>query len=131
MERNTRQRQAIVDVLADAPGPLSPREVLDRAKAKVSRLGMATVYRTLASLVDAGDVTTVDVPGQPARYEPAGKGHHHHFHCTVCERLYEVDGCPGNLAGLAPPGFSVTGHDLTLIGICRACGGRRRSPPSP
>jgi Fur family ferric uptake transcriptional regulator len=125
MERNTKQRQAIAEVLAGASGPLSPREVLDRAKHKVTQIGMATVYRTLGSMVELGQAVTVDVPGQPARYEPAGKGHHHHFHCTVCERLYEVEGCPGNLAALAPPGFSVVSHELTLIGVCQTCARKR------
>ncbi|MDX2118142.1 MAG: transcriptional repressor [Planctomycetota bacterium] len=125
MERNTKQRQAIADVLAAAAGPLSPREVLDRASKQITGLGMATVYRALAAMVEAGQVITVDVPGQPARYEPAGKGHHHHFHCTSCERLFEVEGCPGDLSSLAPPGFTVVGHDLTLIGVCKACSSKR------
>jgi Fur family ferric uptake transcriptional regulator len=32
-----------------------------------------------------------------------------------------VEACPGNLAALAPPGFTVEDHDLTLYGACVDC----------
>lgn len=109
-----------------ASRPLSPREILDAAQKSVEKLGMATVYRTLRSMVDDKAVVVVDVPGDAARFEIAGKDHHHHFHCTKCKKVYEVDGCPGELAHLTPPGFVLEGHDLTLIGKCAGCVGRKK-----
>jgi hypothetical protein len=61
------------------------------------------------------------LPGEVARYELAGGGHHHHFQCLSCQRVFEVEACPGNLASLAPPGFTVEDHDLTLYGRCNEC----------
>jgi Fur family ferric uptake transcriptional regulator len=51
----------------------------------------------------------------------AGGRHHHHFQCTRCQRVFDVDACPGDLSGLAPPGFAVEDHDLTLYGRCKEC----------
>ena len=122
MQRNTRQRQAIKQVIERADRPLSPQEIHEAAAREAEGLGIATVYRTIKSLVEAGELTAVDVPGEPPRYEPAGKDHHHHFHCTRCGRVFEVEDCPGKLQDLAPRGFRVEGHHLTLYGACAECG---------
>lgn len=47
--------------------------------------------------------------------------HHHHFHCTQCNRVYPIHACPGPMNDLAPPGFEVERHDLTLRGRCAHC----------
>lgn len=47
--------------------------------------------------------------------------HHHHFHCTACDRVFPIHACPGSMSDLAPPGFEVQHHDLTLRGRCASC----------
>jgi Fur family ferric uptake transcriptional regulator len=121
MERATRQNTAIREAIAAAGRPLSPTEVLDEARRHVAALGLATVYRNLKSLVDAGAIQVVTLPGEVARYETAQHGHHHHFRCDACQRVFDVHQCPGDLAGLAPPGFAVSRHEITLYGLCSDC----------
>lgn len=121
MERRTRQRDAIQDVVHDAQRPLSAAEIHEQAALHLTGLGIATVYRTLKSLIDAGDIVTVTLPGDTPRYERAALGHHHHFHCRSCGRVFEVNGCPKNLARLAPRGFTVDDHEVVLYGRCRGC----------
>lgn len=125
MERNTRQRSAIREAIAQAGRPLLPQEVLDVAQATAPGLSIATVYRNLRALLDEGALRTVLLPGENARYELAHTGHHHHFQCLSCQRVFEVTACPGDLASLAPAGFTVEDHDLTLYGRCRDCGAAR------
>lgn len=121
MERNTRQRSAIRDAIAVADRPLLPQEVLDAAQATSPGLGMATVYRNLKALVDEGEVCAVQLPGENPRYEIAGGHHHHHFQCRQCQRVFDVHACPGDLGRLAPQGFTVEAHELTLYGRCSDC----------
>jgi Fur family transcriptional regulator, ferric uptake regulator len=121
MERATRQRAAIRNVVTSAGRPLLPQEVLDLAQREVPALGLATVYRNLKALVEADEVHIVQLPGENPRYEPADGGHHHHFQCQACGRVFDVHACPGDLQRLAPPGFEVQGHELTLYGRCRDC----------
>lgn len=121
MEKNTRQRTAIRDVLAAAARPLLPQEVLAAAQAQVPAMGIATVYRNLKALVDEGALRSVNLPGDNPRFEPAGLQHHHHFQCQQCQKVFDVHGCPGDLTALAPPGFTVADHDLVLYGRCSAC----------
>lgn len=121
MERSTRQRSAIRAAIEQARRPLSPQEVLAASQAQVAGLGLATVYRNLKLLVEAGEIQQVTLPGDSARYEPAHQGHHHHFQCTRCQRVFDVHHCPGDLGRMAPPGFRVERHELTLYGDCADC----------
>ncbi len=121
MQRETRQRRTIRRILEEAGHPLSPKEVLDAAQHTVKGLGIATVYRNLRTLQDDGWIAVVEVPGDSPRYEVAGKDHHHHFLCRDCDKLFEVDGCPGNVRAVTPEGFELEGHDFLLYGLCRSC----------
>ena len=135
MERNTRQRDAICDVIAQADRPLLPQEVLDAAQLQAPGLGIATVYRNLKALVEEGALRAVNLPGDNARFELVGHQHHHHFQCRQCQRVFDVHACPGDLSALAPQGFTVEDHDLTLYGRCSDCAPRvvssRRAAPAP
>lgn len=121
MERSTRQRSAIRGAIADAGRPLLPQEVLDAAKNQVPGLGIATVYRNLKALALDGELRSVELPGENPRYELVGQAHHHHFQCNACQRVFDMHACPGDLSKLAPQGFTVEDHDLTLYGKCSDC----------
>jgi Fur family ferric uptake transcriptional regulator len=121
MERRTKQRDAIRRVFVEVPRPLGPVEVLELARSRVSGLGIATVYRTVNSLVDDGWLVPVELPGEAPRYERAGSAHHHHFHCRACTKVFEIPDCPGNFQALTPQGFELSGHEFVLYGRCAAC----------
>ena len=130
MERSTRQRTAIRATIETARRPLSPQEVLDAAKSQVPGLSQATVYRALKSLLDEGEIAVVTLPGDSARYESARHAHHHHFQCNECKRVFDVHDCPGDLAQIAPKGFTVEHHELTLYGRCDECSVKPRCSPT-
>jgi Fur family ferric uptake transcriptional regulator len=119
--RQTRQRTAIRQALLDAGRPLSPAEVLAVARRRCPGLGIATVYRNVRRLRERGWLREVELPGAPSRYEVADKDHHHHFHCLSCDRIYDVEDCPGSLGRLAPRGFLVQDHEIILYGLCPNC----------
>lgn len=119
--RSTRQRSSIQEVLEDSARPLLPTEILEAAQRLVPAMGLATVYRNLKLLAESGDIQSVDLPGEPPRFESARHGHHHHFQCRDCGRVFDVHQCPGDLAQMAPQGFVVERHELTLYGVCAHC----------
>lgn len=121
--RRTKQQESIRAVLAEAGRPMAVQEVFEAASAEVPTIGLSTVYRTIRRLAEQGDIAAVAVPGQPDRYELADVAatHHHHFHCTVCDRVFDIRGCVGGLDRMLPEGFTLAGHELTLTGVCSGC----------
>ncbi len=126
-QRKTSQRRALLKAFEQADRPLSPQEALELATPHARGLGIATVYRNLKDLADRNVLKAVNLPGEStARYELWGKAHHHHFHCRLCHQVYEVEGCPGNIEPLVPPGFVLEDHEVVLYGLCAGC--KKRGP---
>lgn len=125
MQRGTVQRRAILRALEEAPGPLTAQELHERAQTRVDGIGLATVYRNLTELEHGGQVVAVHLPSDATRYEPAGRGHHHHFRCVRCDTVFELEvACPVAVLQdvTLPGGLKVTGHELVLFGVCDRCG---------
>jgi Fur family ferric uptake transcriptional regulator len=121
-QRHTQQRDAILQVIRSSPGPMTVHEILRKARRGARRLGIATVYRTLKLLLVARQIHPVTLPDGQTRYEAADLGHHHHFHCRACRRVFDLDFCGVRLpAKSLPKGFQIDEHELTLFGTCAEC----------
>jgi Fur family transcriptional regulator, ferric uptake regulator len=125
VRRNTRQRQIIRDVFAAEHRPLSTREAATVAQKRLPSLGIATVYRTIRDLLDERWLVQLALAGE-TRFELAGIDHHHHFHCGSCNKVFDIEGCTGNVELLAPKGFVAHTHEITVSGLCVSCGSRAR-----
>ncbi|MFI4893226.1 MAG: Fur family transcriptional regulator [Phycisphaerales bacterium JB058] len=125
LRRDTAQQRAIREVIETAGRPLSVHEIHTLAQDRSPSLGLRTVYRVINRLTDEGMLVPVTVPGQPDRHELAtiAAKHHHHFHCESCDRVFDVDACPGGLSRMLPSGFELAGHELSLWGRCVDCAG--------
>jgi Fur family ferric uptake transcriptional regulator len=121
MKRKTNQRNAIQEVFLRTDRPLGIDEILETARRTVGSLNQATVYRNLKLLVQKGWLKKVHTYDLGILYEIAGKEHHHHFQCRVCDRLYEISGCAFNERSATPPGFVTEGHEVYLFGLCAGC----------
>ena len=126
MERNTRQREAVLAAIEHAGRALTPGEILALAQTSVASLNLSTIYRHINALQDEARIVKVLLPGQAARFEAScverdGAHHHHHFHCRMCDRVYSLHACPGSMQDLAPAGFVVDAHEITLRGLCAEC----------
>ncbi len=119
--RNTKQKDAIRAAFVETDRPLSPEEVLSSAQREVADVSIGTVYRNLKTMVDEGWLVPVQLPGEASRYEISGKTHHHHFLCSDCRKLYELQGCMPEMKSKLPRGFRVLSHELILYGVCAAC----------
>jgi Fur family ferric uptake transcriptional regulator len=122
MRRKTLQRDAIKEAFTQINQPLRVDEILEIGRKKVESLNLATVYRNLKLLVESGWLRMIHHPDLGAFYERTGKGHHHHFHCHACNRLFEIPGCALNEKESVPPGFFTERHEVFLFGVCSSCG---------
>ena len=112
-------------VIEAAKRPLSPRRSAGRGRAQpCARWAWPRSIAISSCWSPKASCRSSRCPGESPRYEMRESAHHHHFQCTTCRRVYDVPGCPGNLRRLAPRGFTVEHHDVTLYGRCSDCGKR-------
>ena len=90
---------------------------------ELDSIGLRTVYRAVRRMEEMGEIVRIKVQGMAERYELSSIAsiHHHHFHCTSCDSLFDIHGCPGGLSELLPKGFTMNGHDILLTGKCNFC----------
>jgi len=120
----THQRRLLLRILAEAGGHLDAREVYDRARRQDPRLSLATVYRTLNSLTEAGVVRELHLDEEHHHYELDGQDGHSHLVCLGCGRVTEVDSRTFVDAAQAigqASGFVVAGAEVELTGYCAGC----------
>lgn len=91
--RYSKQRELVmqtVERLCDHP---TAEEIYDNAAQECPNLSLGTVYRNLNSLVEAGRVRRVSIPGKADRFDHTLPWHSH-LYCTVCGDVTdaEVDG---------------------------------------
>ena len=131
-KRVTAQRRLVLDILAAADRHLDASEVYDRAHDHDSRLSLATVYRTLKTLVESGLVRQLHLAGERHYYELDRQDRHAHLVCAACGRVWEVDSA--DLARAAREagrefGFQVATARVEVTGLCADC--RRRGQGEP
>ncbi len=121
MSYSTRQREVILNVLRQAGRPLTPQDIREQASQNSAGIGLATVYRALKTFMAEAVIVPVEIPGASPCYEPADRGHHHHFICQQCQRVFDLTGCVHGLEALAPQNFCVQRHEIVLYGVCASC----------
>jgi Fur family transcriptional regulator, ferric uptake regulator len=86
--------------------------------------GLATVYRTLQSLEQAGLVRTFPAGEGELAYKLCEPGHHHHLICERCGRVVEIPSCEVEewaAQVAARRGFEVSSHQADIYGVCERC----------
>ena len=131
--KTTRQRNTIVSVFFRLRGHISVEELLNEVKKVNSRIGYATVYRTLHLLVESNLVEERRFGDGLARYEGhSDVEHHDHMICLDCGEIFEffnprLEALQEKLA--EENNFKIYRHRLELYGTCKdtkACESRKR-----
>ena len=122
--RRTRQRAAVEQALGTTAGFRTAQEIHDDLRHGGSTVGLATVYRTLQSLAETGEIDQLRTADGQVAYRACTTGHHHHLVCRACGRTVEID-APELEAWAtriaAAHGFSDLDHELELTGRCGDC----------
>jgi Fur family ferric uptake transcriptional regulator len=119
--RTTKQRTAVMAALAAETDFVSAQQL--HALLGANAPSLATVYRTLQTLVEEGTADTVARAGEQV-YRACGIAHHHHLVCTECSATVEVDG--GEIEEWAARtarehGFVPDTHIADIYGRCARC----------
>ncbi len=117
----TPQRLAILQWIKGGRTHPSAEEIYREISKKFPGISFATVYNTLAKLVEAGEIQELDIDPNKKRFDPC-TSLHYHFYCKTCGKIYDVD----YDVSLAPNIQKVAGHHVEAIqlnfkGICKDC----------
>ncbi|HEX2953279.1 MAG TPA: transcriptional repressor [Bacillota bacterium] len=124
----TGQRKIILDAFLGIESHVTAEELYNVIKENDPEIGLATVYRTLKILCEAGLANEVRFNDDVAHYEHLfAHEHHDHLICVRCGKYTEV--CDPEIEELQQKlaernKFKILRHRMELYGICQNCLGK-------
>jgi Fe2+ or Zn2+ uptake regulation protein len=122
--RFTEQRAAVYRFICGTTTHPNADEVFQRVRSHVPGISLATVYKSLETLVNCGLAAKLTYSDGSARYD-SRTDPHYHVRCLSCGLVRDI---PGQLAAGAMgsltqglDGFLITGYRLELTGFCSHC----------
>jgi Fur family transcriptional regulator, ferric uptake regulator len=128
-QRNTRQRQVILEELRMLDSHPTASGLYDIVRRRLPNISLGTVYRNLDLLARLGQIQKLEVSGTESRFD-GNPCQHDHLRCISCGRVDDVAGEPLDLSGGKPQdfrGYEILGRRLELLGKCPRC----RKQPAP
>ena len=117
----TPQRLAILQMIKGDRTHPSAEKIYHEISKRFPGISFATVYNTLARLVELGEIQQLDIDPNKKRFDPY-TSLHYHFYCKACGKVYDVD----YDISLAPRIKKIAGHQVEAIqlnfkGVCKDC----------
>ena len=122
--RWTPQRKSILKVFLELEGHVPIDDLHKKIHSEDQTIGIATVYRTMKLLMDAG-LAEMHTFNEKTTYERLYQVRHHdHLICKACSKTvefehpliekYQEEVCERH-------GFTLKSHRMELFGICNEC----------
>ena len=121
--RMTSQREIILKELQDSRQHLTADELYERVKKFMPRISLATVYRNLETLSEAGIIGKLEISGRQKRFD-SDVHPHDHIYCLQCHRVDNIDfdrDLVDPRAVASDKGYRITGYRVEFKGICASC----------
>ena len=117
--------QAVLDVIKEAHNHPTASDIYEAVRERRPRMGLASVYRILHTLVEQGCIKEIRHSEETCRYD-ARVDRHDHAVCTACGRLIDVPigvSIPQEHLKLAAKsvGMIFNSYELRLYGLCSTC----------
>ena len=122
--RPTRQRRAVMEAMDSFADFRSAQEIHELLGERGEQVGLATVYRPLQRLAEAGEVDVLRTEDGEAVYRRCSETHHHHLVCRTCGATVEVEGPTverWTRSIAAEHGYADVSHNLEIFGTCPRC----------
>ncbi|RSX54818.1 peptide ABC transporter substrate-binding protein [Bifidobacterium dolichotidis] len=123
VQRQTKQRDALLAQMRKNDRFISAQILHQQLLQEGEKIGLATVYRQLNSLVQEGAADTVRLGDEQLFRLCRGNGHHHHIICRNCGRTVEIeppsDAWLGTIA--QKTGYTIESHTFEVFGLCPSC----------
>lgn len=121
--RMTRQRVAILEVLAETDDHPDANEIYRRVFARDATVSLSTVYRTMRILEESGAIHRHAFEDGRARFEHSDREHHDHLIDMATGKVIEfrsekIERLQAEIA--AELGYELVRHRLELYGVKKA-----------
>ena len=123
-QRYTDQRAAVYRFLLGTEAHPTADDVFKSVRHEIPDISLATVYKSLETLVGCGLAIKLTYGDGSARYD-GRTDPHHHARCLRCGSVMDL---PGHIdtsvlrSQLGPvDGFQVEGYRVELVGYCSGC----------
>ncbi|MGQ3684496.1 MAG: Fur family transcriptional regulator [Candidatus Loosdrechtia sp.] len=119
----TPQRLLIFNVLENNTSHPSAEEVFNRVKKVYPTVSFTTIYKTLETLRDLGEVRELIIDEDRKHYDP-NMNIHHHVICSSCKKIHDIYADYSSHIKLPESiknDYAVSGFQISFYGICRAC----------
>jgi Fur family transcriptional regulator, ferric uptake regulator len=123
-QRYTGQQRDMVQYIFSQHNHFDADQLIDDLKREGFRVSRATVYRTLAKLVDAGLLRRLDVGPRMYYEHDYGYPQHEHMVCQQCNKMIEFQSTAiGQVIRdvFHEHNFQSAGHTFIIRGICAEC----------
>ncbi|MGH7322470.1 MAG: Fur family transcriptional regulator [Candidatus Rokuibacteriota bacterium] len=120
--RLTDQRRLILTAVRATDGHPTAEWVHAEVRKWLPRVSLGTVYRNLHLLARQGLLAETHA-GPSVRFD-ARLHRHHHFTCSACERIYDLEEPVDTRLDARVTrrtGFRVSHHRIEFFGVCGAC----------
>ena len=121
----SKQREEILDIFLKTENHPTRDDLCELVRKENPKIGLATVYRAMGVICDAGLARKADFGGGFRRFEHKYRHQHHdHLVCTQCGRVIEVmspeiEKLQQRLA--KEHNFTPVRHRMQIFGTCRQC----------
>lgn len=122
-QRFTEQRAAVYRFLRSTDRHPSADDVFTSVRGVIPDISLATVYKSLETLVSCGLASKLTYGDGSARYD-GRTDPHPHARCLSCGKVRDLPGHfdPDALTDLGDlPGFAVESYRVELVGVCQGC----------
>ena len=123
-QRYTEQQRDMVRYIFSQHNHFDADQLIDNLKRDGFQVSRATIYRTLAKLVDAGLLRRLEVGTRTFYEHDYGYPQHEHLYCQQCRKMIEFQ-TPAIEEVIrevcAQNGFQSSGHTFIIQGICSEC----------
>jgi Fur family transcriptional regulator, ferric uptake regulator len=122
------RREDVARSLGRGQGFRTAQQLFAQMRGSGSRIGLATIYRTVQTMADQGEVDVLRTDaGEVAYRRCETETHHHHLVCRECGATEEiaassVEQWAARVAG--EQGYDEVQHVLEIFGRCPACQAR-------
>lgn len=122
-QRQTIQRQLILDAVKELKVHPTAKDVYDAIKIRFAGISLGTVYRNLNLLAEMGEIRKITVSDEADRFD-AITHQHYHMRCKHCGKFFDIEMNYFDIIDQAvegQSGYRIDRHNILFDGFCNDC----------